>query len=218
MSLVERLEQRLQQTLQEITRSPVTSAFELIDKCDGLLAEETALVARAVERRRNEFAAGRRCARRALMSLGCQPQPILMGRWHEPIWPRAFSGSISHDGRFAAAVVYPSSSGRVWLSIDLIDRPDLEIYRNIADTITHQADAPLPATDPLAIVRLFSAKEAAIKILSQPVGDFIDFRCLRALPTDEGFHVEAPGVDLAVTVRTFDVDDVLISLGSATSL
>jgi 4'-phosphopantetheinyl transferase EntD len=215
MLLIERLEQTLRRRLSELTRQPIASACEPIDDCRGLLPEEAALVAAAVERRRSEFSAGRRCARRALASLGCHSQPVLMGRWRQPIWPRSFAGSISHDGRFAAALAYRSPSGRVWLSIDLIDRPDREIYREIDDVISHPADLPATTGDPLGIARLFSAKEAAIKIVSPHVGDFVDFRLLVARPTDNGFRVIVPGIGFEVAVSTFETDDVIVSLGLA---
>jgi 4'-phosphopantetheinyl transferase EntD len=136
-----------------------------------------------------------------------------MGRLHEPIWPEGFAGSISHDGRFAAALAYSSTSGRVWLSIDLIDQPDQEIYRGVADTILHPADALGSTNDPLAMARLFSAKEAAIKIVSPYVGDFVDFRSVRAMRTNKGFHVTAPEVGLDIGIRAFEIDNIIVSVG-----
>jgi 4'-phosphopantetheinyl transferase EntD len=70
-----------------------------------LLPGEEALVARAAERRRREFAAGRRCAREALAGLGIPPGPVLAGADREPLWPAGVVGSITHcDGYQAAAV------------------------------------------------------------------------------------------------------------------
>lgn len=54
------------------------------------------MIARAVDGRRREFAAGRDCARRALELLGAPVGPILAGKRGEPIWPAGVVGSITH--------------------------------------------------------------------------------------------------------------------------
>jgi enterobactin synthetase component D / holo-[acyl-carrier protein] synthase len=71
-----------------------------------LLPEEEPLVARAVDKRRREFAAGRSCARRALAQLGWTDFPLLVGQRREPVWPPGIVGAITHcPGYCAAAVV-----------------------------------------------------------------------------------------------------------------
>lgn len=72
-----------------------------------LRPEEEPAVARAVEHRRREFAAGRACARRALGTLGCGIEGVAIptGVEREPVWPAGVVGSITHcDGYCAAAV------------------------------------------------------------------------------------------------------------------
>lgn len=61
-----------------------------------LFPEEEAVVARAVEKRRREFASGRGCAHRALERLGVAPGPVPTGERGEPIWPEGVIGTISH--------------------------------------------------------------------------------------------------------------------------
>ena len=68
-------------------------------------AEEEALAARAVEKRRREFAGGRECAHRALAALGVGPEPILAGGKGEPLWPAGVVGAITHTSGYRAAVV-----------------------------------------------------------------------------------------------------------------
>jgi 4'-phosphopantetheinyl transferase EntD len=85
---------------------PGTAVAEAFD--DGgpteLLAGEEAIVGRAVEKRRKEFATGRACARRALEQLGFGSSPILTGDRGEPLWPTGVVGSITHcDGYRACA-------------------------------------------------------------------------------------------------------------------
>lgn len=71
----------------------------------ALFPEEEAMVGRAVEKRRREFATARACAREALAQLGVPPQAILSGPRGEPRWPDGIVGSITHcDGYRACAV------------------------------------------------------------------------------------------------------------------
>lgn len=67
--------------------------------------EESALVARAVDRRRNEFGAVRDCARSAMAELGFAPAPVLHGPAGEPIWPAELVGSMAHCAGYQVAVV-----------------------------------------------------------------------------------------------------------------
>jgi 4'-phosphopantetheinyl transferase EntD len=70
-----------------------------------LLPEEEPLVARAVEKRRREFTAGRTCARRALAELGWPDFAILAGPRREPLWPPGVVGAITHCQGYCAAAV-----------------------------------------------------------------------------------------------------------------
>jgi 4'-phosphopantetheinyl transferase EntD len=71
----------------------------------ALFPEEQALLARAVDKRRREFATARGCARRALGDLGVAPAPILRGERGEPQWPPGIVGSITHCAGYRAAAV-----------------------------------------------------------------------------------------------------------------
>jgi 4'-phosphopantetheinyl transferase EntD len=71
----------------------------------ALFPEEEAMVARAVERRRQEYATGRHCARQALAALGFPPVPVLTGSKREPVWPSGVVGSITHCAGYRAAAV-----------------------------------------------------------------------------------------------------------------
>jgi 4'-phosphopantetheinyl transferase EntD len=68
-------------------------------------AEEMAIVAGAVDKRRREFHAGRSCARLALARLGIADVPIPAGPRREPIWPSGVVGSITHCPGYVAAAV-----------------------------------------------------------------------------------------------------------------
>lgn len=68
-----------------------------------IAAEETALVAKAGEKRRRDFTLGRFCARAALAQLGGDGEVIGQGRSGAPHWPDGFCGSITHTAGYAAA-------------------------------------------------------------------------------------------------------------------
>jgi 4'-phosphopantetheinyl transferase EntD len=66
------------------------------DRPVTLFPAEEAMAARAVEKRRREFATGRDCAHRALEGLGAPAGPVLAGNRGEPVWPAGVVGSITH--------------------------------------------------------------------------------------------------------------------------
>jgi enterobactin synthetase component D len=66
--------------------------------------EEDALIVSAVEKRQQEFRAGRHAAHAALDRLGAPDIPILQGKKRNPIWPVGFIGSIAHCRDLCLAV------------------------------------------------------------------------------------------------------------------
>lgn len=92
--------------LEEILPSCVEVAAVRGDVAEPeLFPEEEAIVARAVEKRRREFATGRACARDALTRLGFEPGPILVGTQGAPRWPGGVVGSITHCAGYRACAV-----------------------------------------------------------------------------------------------------------------
>ena len=71
-----------------------------------LYPEEEAVVAKAVDKRRREFAVVRSCARRAMEKLGVPPQPVLPGERGAPGWPAGLVGSMTHCDGYGAAALY----------------------------------------------------------------------------------------------------------------
>ncbi|EST35200.1 4'-phosphopantetheinyl transferase family protein [Streptomyces roseochromogenus] len=70
-----------------------------------LYPEEAAIVERAVDKRRREFAAVRGCARRAMEKLGVPAQPVVTGERGAPRWPDGLIGSMTHCDDFCAAAL-----------------------------------------------------------------------------------------------------------------
>jgi enterobactin synthetase component D / holo-[acyl-carrier protein] synthase len=97
-----------------------------------LFAGERRLIARAVEKRRREFATARACAHRALRQLGVGAQPIGMGAHGEPLWPRGVVGSLTHCNGYRAAAVARSDRLR-GLGIDA--EPHLPLPSGLLDAI-----------------------------------------------------------------------------------
>lgn len=67
--------------------------------------EEAPFAERMAERRRQEFAAGRACAHRALRRIGADDAPIPVAHRRDPVWSPGIVGSITHCEGFCAAVV-----------------------------------------------------------------------------------------------------------------
>lgn len=86
---------------------PGVIAFESqgVVSSNDLFPSERECVARSVEKRVREFAAGRLCARAGLMEFGLKPAPLLPGRDRMPIWPSGIVGSVTHTDGYCVAVV-----------------------------------------------------------------------------------------------------------------
>jgi 4'-phosphopantetheinyl transferase EntD len=104
------------------------------------LPGEAEAVAKAVDRRRMEFAAGRDCARRALAELDRPAAAILRGPDRAPIWPPGIVGSITHNAGYCAAVVASDQSFRA-IGIDA------EPIGAVADDLADLVVAPEERTD-----------------------------------------------------------------------
>jgi 4'-phosphopantetheinyl transferase EntD len=86
---------------------PLVASAEVFgdDPAATLFPEEYAVVVRATERRRREFATARACVHAALARLGQPPVPVLTGPGGAPQWPDGVVGSITHCAGYRAAAV-----------------------------------------------------------------------------------------------------------------
>ena len=143
-----------------------------------LFSEERALIERAVESRRREFATARVCARKLLAELGVEGFALLRGADRAPLWPTGVIGSISHCRDLCVAAVARRGALRS-LGVDVEPAEPLEpaLWRRI---LTPREATWLGSRETERrgrIVRLFfSAKEAV-------------YKCVRAAGAPElGFH------------------------------
>jgi 4'-phosphopantetheinyl transferase EntD len=67
--------------------------------------EERLSIAHAIPERVAEFTAGRLCAHRAIAKLRADDAALPAGEDRAPLWPAGLTGSITHGGGLAAAVV-----------------------------------------------------------------------------------------------------------------
>lgn len=193
------------QNLSALDFFPPGVALAISDPSDlqpPLFDGEAAFVARAVERRIQDFEAGRACARRALVSLGVQPQALLQGAHGEPIWPPGYVGSVTHCTGFCAAAAAQEG-----------DYLGLGLDAEVDGPLTHEVNRLVCRPEELAqIVNLresctvdlckliFSAKESVFKCYFPTGGDMLDFQdvSLQLLPADDG----RSGVFRATLVNT----------------
>ncbi|MGV9253466.1 4'-phosphopantetheinyl transferase family protein [Streptomyces sp. NPDC003697] len=145
---------------------------------EALCPEELALVAKAVDKRRREFAAVRACARRAMEKLGVPPQPVLSGERGAPRWPEGLAGSMTHcDGYRAAALVRTADLASLGI--------DAEPHAALPDGVLPSVSLPAEQRrlTQLAARRpdvhwdrlLFSAKESVYKAWFPLTGRWLDF-------------------------------------------
>ena len=131
-----------------------------------LFPAEEAIIAKAVDKRRREFATARACARAALASLGLPPAPVLPGLRGAPQWPAGVVGSMTHCAGYRACAV---AHDRDVLTIGLDAEPHDALPDGVLEAVASGDEQARLAA--LAIVApgvrwdrmLFSAKESVYK-------------------------------------------------------
>jgi 4'-phosphopantetheinyl transferase EntD len=165
--------------IESILTAGETSAEAFGDPPDVVLfPEEEALVARAVDKRRREFAAARACARTALAGLSVAPAPILSGERGAPQWPPGIVGSITHCAGYRAAAVARACD---MLTVGLDAEPDEVLPDGVLSLISLPGErarlrdlavaAPGTCWDRL----LFCAKETVYKAWFPLTRRWLDF-------------------------------------------
>ncbi|GAA2048242.1 MULTISPECIES: 4'-phosphopantetheinyl transferase family protein [Streptomyces] len=192
------------------------SAVEMFGDPDGtpdLFPEEAAVVARAVPKRRQEFATVRACARTALERIGGPRVPLLPGERGAPGWPPGFIGSMTHCTGYRAAVVAAAGRGLASLGVDAEPHEALR-DPGVVEMVTLPGErehlAKLAASHPRVRWErlLFSAKESVYKAWFPLTGRWLGFEEARiAFDPDAGAFtaellVPGPVVD-GVPIRRF---------------
>jgi 4'-phosphopantetheinyl transferase EntD len=164
-----------------------------------LFPEEEALVARAVVKRKLEFAKGRECARTALASLGLRHAPLLAGESREPIWPADVVGSITHTRGFCAAAVARADRYRgIGIDAEPAEALEPEVALRVCEGDALGANAAVTSLEPAVIARLvFCAKEAVYKCQFPLTRTFLGFGDV-AVELAEGAFVAVLRVDTPI--------------------
>lgn len=165
--------------IEEIVPKPAASAESFGGSLGtGLFPEEATLVARATEKRRQEFTTGRECARGALAALGVAAAPILRGYRGAPQWPDGIVGSITHCAGYCAAAVARTEE---LLTIGLDAEPNAPLPGGVLELVSLPAErARLRALAALSSSMswdrlLFCAKEAVYKAWFPLTGRWLGF-------------------------------------------
>lgn len=174
-----------------------------------LRPEEAAAVARAVDNRRNQFAAGRRCAHLALadVSPGLDDRSLLVGRQRSPAWPAGVRGSITHTDGYAAAAVRPTGrpADGTGLGIDAeqLGRVTPNLWSRLFTRPERAWLARLaPPEREQAATAVFSAKEAFYKAQFPFTGAWVGFQDVTTTLDDGGWGLSlSPATDLEVLTR-----------------
>lgn len=149
------------------------------DPQDDLRPAERNAMARAVPKRRAEFAAGRRAARAAMTELQMPITAIPMGPDRAPIWPGGITGSLSHSDTACIAVLGRATDFAM-IGADL--EADDPLAPDLWNEVCSPQERALCDTDPgLAARRIFSAKEASFKAQYPHSLSLLDFADLQVL-------------------------------------
>jgi enterobactin synthetase component D / holo-[acyl-carrier protein] synthase len=142
--------------------------------------DEADLVAKAVEKRRREFAWGRHCARGALRAHGSNRADAAIGRGErgEPRWPDGVVGSITHCAGYSAAVVAsPSTTTAIGIDAEPVGLLPRRVWEMISTPHDREALVAAVGRRPGTYeIVLFSAKESTYKAWYPTTGEWLGFQ------------------------------------------
>jgi len=142
-----------------------------------LLPAEAAFIGNAVQKRVQEYAGGRLCARRALAEFGIENYALQVLSDRRPAWPQSMVGSITHTAGLCAAV---AGERRRFCGLGV----DSEVVADVTPELWPKICAPreiqwlmsLPAEEQAgAAALIFAAKEAFYKCQYPVVEEFLSF-------------------------------------------
>ncbi|MCD6486028.1 MAG: 4'-phosphopantetheinyl transferase superfamily protein [Syntrophobacterales bacterium] len=186
-----------------------TECCRIEDKHYALRREEGIAVEKAVTGRRNEFGAGRMCARRALESLGMQECVLARNSDGSTAWPPGIVGAISHSDLWCgAAVARQSDYPGVGFDIETADRVTYNIAKRVlTDSEMDWVDRQAANESRKWFTLIFSAKESIYKCLFPLVGKGIRFHDAEIIP-----HVDDFSFDVRLTDKIASRIPPLLSL------
>ena len=146
-------------------------------------------IQRSVRKRQAEFYFGRLAASQALAQYGLSQVEVQSGKFREPIWPVGIVGSITHQSKFAAAVVL-DQQGHAGIGIDIESIIQTSMQDAMFATVVSATEvkylrsltADLTLNTLLSVT--FSAKESFFKATFNTVGRYFDFDMIEVIHID----------------------------------
>jgi 4'-phosphopantetheinyl transferase EntD len=206
-----------QDDLRAILPEAVSVAGTRADVPDAvLLPEERAVVARAVESRRREFAAGRACARVALARWGLSRRAIPVGSEGAPRWPDGIVGSITHCSGYCGCAVARSDD---LLALGIDAEPNLPLPGGLLWDVARPEerawvrDLRRRERDVHWDRLLFSMKESVYKAWFPLVGTRLDFgdAVVSVEPSAGTFSARIAGEIAELSGRWLVRDEILLT-------
>lgn len=164
------------------------------DRFDMRLFDESGIavpasVARSVRKRQADFFHGRLASRYAMQSLGvAEHSDIGIGAQRQPLWPKGFTGSISHTNGIAAAVVACATDAKhIGIDLEYLVVPEAAsaLNRLVVDRAERALlDSVFPGHSSLGLTITFSAKESFFKAAFLQVGEYFDFGAITLQEVD----------------------------------
>jgi 4'-phosphopantetheinyl transferase EntD len=167
-------------TIQALFPDCVSTSCCRVSEADITLdPEERAVIEHAVAGRRQEYMAGRLCARQALQQVGVAAGPLGKLPDGSIAWPEGIVGAVSHSEIWCGAAVAQSSDvAGIGLDMETIARVGEKLWRRILTPEERNWVAGRPAAEMQQWAALmFSAKEALYKCIAalvQPRVGFMD--------------------------------------------
>jgi 4'-phosphopantetheinyl transferase EntD len=171
----------------------VAEEGEPVFDADALFPEERAQIARAVDKRKAEYATARVLARKAFATLGAEAAPIVNDTERCPIWPPNVIGSITHTAGYCGVVV--ARAGGVVESIGVDVERDEAVKVALHDKICSAeelafVDEARDEDERGRLVRaIFSAKEAFYKAQYPITRQYLGFHAVSLSLSGDAFEV-----------------------------
>ncbi|HET9645552.1 MAG TPA: 4'-phosphopantetheinyl transferase superfamily protein [Burkholderiaceae bacterium] len=172
----------------------------------GLLSEELSYIARATDKRRREFTAGRNCARAALAHCGWPAAAIAVGPDRQPMFPASVSGSITHTGDYCAAAVIRQDEVRS-IGIDAeLDAPMEDAVARMIMGLQERSEWHAHGYQGHADVLAFGLKEAFYKAAFPFCRRHIGFKEVAVRPAGPHARIDLLSARLADELAGLDID------------
>jgi 4'-phosphopantetheinyl transferase EntD len=132
-------------------------------------------LAKAVYGRREEYVAGRACAKAAMEVLGVTGD-IAFGEDRKPVWPHGIVGSITHSKKFVVASIGLADEFQS-IGIDCEVVMTKAKFDSLSNHLATSDDLKLfnGANDDITATIIFSAKEALFKLINPLCHKFFGF-------------------------------------------